>query len=182
MTIAPIQSIKLLPDYAGFWKRLAALSIDTLILLPLSWAALGYGLLYLHNYIVCAAFVLLWFLYKPLCEYFFGFTLGKRVLKIKVVRDDSKRANLAQIFLRNILYSAPILFSLYTTISWFENPAFEKINSFEELNNFMADPNNVPWAQAWYSFLFYADVAFLLTDKQKRALHDRTAGTYVVQV
>lgn len=180
MTITPIEPIKLLPDYAGFWKRLAALSIDSLMILPLFWVALRYY--NLQNYIIFAAFVLLWFLYKPLCEYFFGFTLGKRVLKIKVVRDDSKRANLAQIFLRNILYSAPILFSLYTTISWFENPAFEKISSFEELNHFMADPNNVPWAQAWYSFLFYADVAFLLTDKQKRALHDRAAGTYVVQV
>lgn len=167
--------------FANFWPRFFAINIDQIILFPLIYGVLASATSPTPQWVWASIFLALWVLYKPLCEYFWSATLGKRIAKIKVVASHGGRPNLAQIFLRNLIYMAPLGFSFYTVLQWATHPAFAQIDDYEQFSAFLANPSYTPWAQGLYSLLFYANILCLLFDKYNRALHDFIAGTLVIK-
>ncbi len=103
---------------ASFWRRLLASLIDGLILLIVSLIIFYFkGGISLKNISLgYALFIISFsFLYELLQTYFFGMTIGKRILKIKVVSGLGCRIKLNQSIYRSIIkyLSARILFIGY---------------------------------------------------------------------
>ncbi len=111
-------------NYAGFWPRLAAFAIDMLILVPIIVilsliAALvantvpqhPAGIGYVFGAVVILATISIIFviigivvLYFPLLEGRFGQTIGKRLLKLRVLKENGLPAGYRESFLRRISF------------------------------------------------------------------------------
>jgi uncharacterized RDD family membrane protein YckC len=121
--------------------------------------------------IVCFAFYFVLVIYFILPLYFYGQTLGKMLLKIKVVDvSETKNITFIQAVLRNPLISLTFLFSI---------PLIINVIFFNEINIFIKTISTLPEN---ISFVWF--IASLLTfwsNKKRRALHDYIAGTVVIK-
>jgi uncharacterized RDD family membrane protein YckC len=123
-------------------------------------------------------------LYKPLLEYYFGATIGKYALDLKVTDTNFNKMTLSQSFLRSSILILPS--SLFIPIAYlaFNNPEIIKINSLMEYSQ--AVILNYPiqsYITNLMQLILVVEIIFLLTDKTKteRALHDRIGKTYVIK-
>jgi uncharacterized RDD family membrane protein YckC len=111
-------------NYAGFWPRLAAFAVDMLILIPVIVvlsliAALISNTVPQHpagaQYVYGAVVILLTisiivmiigvvFLYFPMLEGRFGRTVGKRLLKLRVLKENGLPVGDREAFLRKISF------------------------------------------------------------------------------
>ena len=123
-------------------------------------------------------------LYKPLTEYYFGMTLGKYALDMKVTNLKFEKIDLKQSFLRSsILLIAPILFIPFQFLA-FNNPELMSIESYFDFAKMLTIEYPIQKMISNLSFvILLVDFIFLLTDKEKlfRALHDRIGKTYVIK-
>ncbi len=115
--------------YAGFWRRLVAFAIDLLLIL-LAAGVLGVAFVLLSNLVprhpqgietllggvliaLCVACALaglgITLLYFPILEGRFGQTLGKRLLKLRVLREDGSPVHYKEAFLRRISYYLEVI-------------------------------------------------------------------------
>jgi uncharacterized RDD family membrane protein YckC len=110
--------------------------------------------------------------YKPFMESVYGATLGKMVLKLKVVNVRLEKASLGEILSRNIFHVVPFLISLTLTelfAQWVFSPIFDSSVTALTLiyiANFLVT---------------IVDIVVLLGDKRYRSLHDRIGGTCVIE-
>ncbi len=176
--------------YAGFWRRLVAAVLDSLV------SFLLFGLLYLAyvnstasiTWLVLAALVynLSYAVYTTFFHYRFGATLGKLATGIKVTQPDGSPITLGQAFLRSIV---EIAFAV--TYIALDFQAFSRMNTSE----FIALPQQYgirsdyiySYTPNWYeliSLIYFlwiiSELIVLLFNKRKRALHDLIAGTVVI--
>jgi uncharacterized RDD family membrane protein YckC len=170
--------------YGGFWRRLAALALDTVLLSPLAGLNIwlggtksGFLLVTLVSVVVFCCFDI--YLVKR-----YGGTPGKRILGLKIVKLDGRDVTNREAVLRSLpslvlmllIYLAQILAILridpgvLRSLSWAERMA-----QFEQL------------APCWYDAVlglgdvwFWGELIVLLTNKKRRALHDFIAGTVVI--
>ncbi len=166
--------------YGAFWPRLGALFIDGLIIAPFSVGLTYLNAVQLKSIPFLILLTIIGAAYKPFCEYNYGATPGKMVLKLKVVNLDYEKANLTEVILRNIFGIIPTLLGLILTISFYHTNDFANLNGFIEYSASLGQIpgiNYVNWVT--YSSLIL-DLIFLLSDKQKRSLHDRIGSTYVI--
>ncbi|MEM2102406.1 MAG: RDD family protein [Candidatus Bathyarchaeia archaeon] len=93
-----------------YWiRRFVAFIIDAVILSVATWILIGIiaiaslGFWWWTNML---AFPFLsgifWLLYSACMEYFYGFTIGKRIMALRVMKTDGKRLTLDLAFLRNV--------------------------------------------------------------------------------
>jgi uncharacterized RDD family membrane protein YckC len=105
-------------EYQGNWVRLGSLFIDNIIIsavLEVLSAIIGVGVMS-HGPIPWNSWVLLFALnigYYTYMEGTRGQTIGKKMIKIKVVREDGKPIDMKQAFTRNILRIVDGLFFIY---------------------------------------------------------------------
>jgi len=104
-------------NHAGLWERFLALLIDFLLFcacfFPVTRIVKGVWLMSPHDHHwvrgwfvfdpLCLIFLLIMALYMILLEGWFGATLGKRLLGLRVVRTQGGRPGLWKSFLRNVL-------------------------------------------------------------------------------
>lgn len=113
--------------YAGFWRRLMAFAGDFGLLLAVTAPVIGLALflgfgddqpgeLTAISLIVCVligvALLGLYLFYFPLLEAHFGKTLGKHLMRIRVVRESGAPIGLGQAFVRRL--------SLYFEMLWID--------------------------------------------------------------
>ncbi|HYC87298.1 MAG TPA: RDD family protein, partial [Chryseosolibacter sp.] len=103
-------------QYAGFGVRLGAMIIDSLIIGVVTLAATYYNIFTAKSTLLLIIVTLVSTAYKPLMEYFFGATVGKMALRLKVVNTQLDRADFSEIFLRNIFNIIPSLITLVLTV------------------------------------------------------------------
>src|SRR4051812_2316561 len=161
------------PDvaYASFWNRLWALLIDGLILLPL----LILDIFNKTTFKSIAAIILVaavGILYKPFFEFKYGATVGKKALGILVVNKDLQNLDLRAAILRNIFDVGERLFTLILTIVVFTLPAFKNISSLDQFTILQSTLISTNWYVFIPFIITLVEICFLLTDKQKRSLHD----------
>jgi uncharacterized RDD family membrane protein YckC len=115
--------------YAGFWHRLAAFAVDLGVIMftggmfsilfiwasnrvpqhPQGWGyVMGAILIALCGGSILATFGII-LLYFPILEARFGQTLGKKVFRLKVLREDGLPINYKEAFLRRISYYFEVL-------------------------------------------------------------------------
>lgn len=164
--------------YAGFWTRLKASFIDFFALLPI--VALNYyNLLSLKNLFLEIIILLLSFLYKPLMEFYYSATLGKMAVNIKVVNYDYDKISLEQAFIRYIPWILSNIFSIITTITLFNTPAFYEADEFMELGYAMNQSSTNIYNQL-PTVIFVISALVIAFNDKKQALHDILARTYCI--
>ena len=111
-------------------------------------------------------------LYSILMHGFFGWTLGKKILRIKVVRNsDEKKINFFQAVLRDIV---PLLLVLFGIYSFAQVAVAGDTNAFVRYEPLFNTINNV------YALWLLLEIITMLFNKKRRALHDFIANTVVI--
>jgi uncharacterized RDD family membrane protein YckC len=166
--------------YGGFWPRFGALFLDGLIL-GLPTITLSY-----FNVVTwksSALLILISFIsivYKPFMEFQYGATFGKMALNLRVVGHDFQKPTFTEIFLRNIFNIASGVFSLASSVIIFNSMNFQSLTGYMEFNTLITNQRGSSIFQGSYFLILLIEFICLVSDKQRRALHDRIGKTYVI--
>ena len=173
-------------QYAGFWLRLKAGLIDFVILLPLFlvgfWATTGGPAGAVAYSMVSSA---VYFAYSIAGHAIWGQTLGKHVVRIRVVDVTGRRIGWRQAVRRS---SVDIILGVIAQVAYtwvilrIPVAEFEALTWVQIQNRYVAE--RPTWAAAT-EYVYWAwlasEVVSVLFNKRRRALHDFIAGTVVVK-
>jgi uncharacterized RDD family membrane protein YckC len=98
---------------AGFWIRLGSIIIDGLLLIPLYLLCMLIGVSDIATEIFVNSINFLYYLIIPVI--WSGFTVGKRVVRIKIIRTDGKKVGISTTLKRYILASLVYVLTLGLT-------------------------------------------------------------------
>jgi uncharacterized RDD family membrane protein YckC len=172
--------------YAGFWPRLAAITVDMIVLAPVIvisfWTFSASRMTALLSELVLAfafAFYNIYFVGR------WGQTIGKMALKIRVVRLDGREAGFKRAFYRHavdfafsVATSALVVYALMSvTDHEYSTLVFDdRVNLVENKTGAWTSVLN------WLSFAWTgSELVVLLLNEKRRALHDYIAGTVVIR-
>ena len=184
MTSQPIAE---LPDpttlpTAGTLPRLAAFLVDKFVTVPLLLGIYYFMVPFPNLYGVGACWMLL-FLYKPFTEHYFGMTVGKWLLRVRVTdRLTNQPPSLNQSFVRYLPFAVAEFATLFILIRVFQSPELAEITT---LNDYVNYTSLFPLRQNLFvsfcnNFPIFSAV-WLILDPWSRALHDRWAQTFVLR-
>src|SRR5690242_1599640 len=88
--------------YGGFWIRFGAIIIDGIILSPVAFGLLYFNATMWKSMPILILGSLVQIAYKPFCEIYYGATLGKMALKLKVVNYEYNSINTVEGLGRNV--------------------------------------------------------------------------------
>ena len=166
--------------YGGFWQRFGALIIDGFILAPISFGVTYFNIVSWKSSVVLILATVISTAYKPFLEYNYGATWGKMAVKVKVTNLELEKASLSEILLRNIFHILPAVITLLLTLQIYVDPDFESITGFMEYSAFTQKFTALQYANIPIGLIVIVDAIVLLADQQKRSLHDKIAGTLVI--
>lgn len=173
------------PEYSfvGFWPRFAALIIDGILLAVTGYiTSLFFGIT--ENITSLMLTAIIPFFYCPVMEFYFGATIGKMAMGIKIVNYNLQRLTLSNVLLRNLIYFVLQCFSLSIELYGVLHPD-EIRNPFVTI--LRAEEGSYLYMRLMISYLIFIallyliELLFLLKDEQYRTLHDRIGKTYVVR-
>ncbi|MFZ5802726.1 MAG: RDD family protein [Candidatus Omnitrophota bacterium] len=177
----PADMAGLLP--AGFLRRYAAYILDQLIfavfLVPLTY----WNMLALKNAGIAVLLGAPLLIYKPLMEAFFGATLGKMALGVRVIDPYGDRLTLEKAFARFIPFLVVTIFSMISNVLYVSNPDFRDIRTLDALLDYQG-AMTFDWATALAQLagLFLTiDCLMAAFNGRKRALHDHFADSYCIR-
>lgn len=169
-------------SYVGFAPRLAALFIDGIILVAVSYL-LRLPLKELGNHVVMLIVTfIIPLLYSLILEYKYGATLGKMLLRIKIVNYELQPPSMSNIILRNIIYICLQFVSFGIDLnSYFKSYSSDPFE-FMGFNSYFTPEVMIGLIYSACVIVIYTiEMLFLLKDPKYRALHDRIGKTYVVK-
>ncbi|MFK8162692.1 MAG: RDD family protein [Lewinella sp.] len=174
------------PRFANFGPRLGAALLDFLFTLPLLGASL-YFTMFSPSLNGILAVTLLSMLYKPVLEKTMGATLGKMVLKLKVVAKEGLPISWGQAWMRYLPWLIVVLFNFYFTYQFFQVPGIEEVSGYMEYVQFITEyqmENGVSPViqilQSLMGFLPLISALVMLGNARRQAGHDIVAETYVI--
>jgi len=165
--------------FAGFWKRVAASIIDSLILIPLTILTFV-NLLYIKNIVLLLFIGIIGVLYKVVMEGFKGATLGKMAVAIVIADLKGNVIGFKKSFLRNILYILSGTIGIISSLILFQLAEFNETNNFTEIGQLQNQIGLNVYSQLVGLFMFISCI-FVLFQKQKRTLYDLWAGTVSIE-
>jgi len=173
-------------DYAGFWHRLGAMLLDSLILSPLGiliFVALSYTrsayLLFALPSVAIMLFYYVWLVKR------FGGTPGKLIARLRITMTDGSPvtmnaalARFAPLLLLHVLSLVAMIQTSSSLTDGFEAQGFiEKMQSISR---------SAPSWNKYVTGLTYAwwiaTAITLVANRRKRAAHDFLAGTIVLRI
>jgi uncharacterized RDD family membrane protein YckC len=179
-----------LVQYAGFWRRLIAIFLDTMIVFYpliqlLSINVSNFGSLFVLSFI----FQSLPFIYNICLLGICGQTLGMMVVRVRVEKLNQEKIKWKEAFLRyavNVFVAILFLLMEYFYFSGVDEALLVGKNYsqfFLEFRNSNSTFNLISKIIASFSWIWtFSEVAVLLMNEKKRAIHDYIAGTVVVNV
>ena len=181
------QAINDLPDpttvpTAGFVPRLGAALIDMAILGPTSYGLYYFMKVQPNIYLI----VLIWLvnvLYKPVLESVLGYTVGKGILRLRVVdRGTNRNISFEQSLLRYLPWAVAQFVTLFVYVRFFQSAQLAEVADYMSFTRTLATfpLNENFFITTGNSFPVFSSV-WLLTDPWNRALHDRWAQTFVIR-
>jgi len=166
------------PPPAGFWIRVAASLVDSLVFLPVVILAFV-NMFQIKSVALMITAVIPGLLYKPLMESYFGATVGKMACKVKVIDNRGRRPSVSQAYTRYIPFLVYSLVSLVGAAALFSEPDFRTASSIHELAE-LEYHNPVDLLQNVTFIFIFIDCLVAAFTYRKRALHDIIAQTYCV--
>jgi uncharacterized RDD family membrane protein YckC len=172
--------------YAGFWTRLASLLLDAIIMVPIIFLTLylnGLGKnIYFITFIVNFIIGIWYGIYLPKK---YGGTPGKLIVGIKIIRLDGQSIDWKESFLRYIINLLLSLFSaimMTVCILQADDSVFTSLSWLKQTQYLMSLSPKFFKVHTWISNIWvYGELAVLLTNERKRAIHDFIAGTVIVK-
>ena len=171
--------------YAGFWPRLGAMLVDTIVVAPLMWLAYwSFNASHAWALVVQVVSIPLYAGYNIYFVGRWGQTIGKMVLHIKVVKLDGSGAGFGRAFYRHSVDLAFSILSGVVTVNALlsiPGPAYDALSFDDKIQLF--DTRAPSWSRVIdvLSFIWIvSELAVLLLNEKRRALHDFIAGTVVV--
>jgi uncharacterized RDD family membrane protein YckC len=172
-------------QYAGFWSRFGAQILDALIFLPIAAVRV---LLFRTRTTAMLAFIPnllldLWFFVYLVYRY--GGTPGKLILGIRITSDNGERVTFKQALLR---HAPSLVFGVLAAIGM--AIALSQVSDgMYDVTSWLGRPRLIStFAPRWYRYLSvvaglwsWSELAVMLTNSERRALHDFIAGTIVIK-
>ena len=166
--------------YAGFWIRFGASLIDSLVLIPIALLTF-YDILVLKSFPFYLIISVIGVLYKPLMEHYYGATLGKMAVGIKVVDRSFHRIDLGKSFVRSmpwLVNQAAAIVSMYFMFYTF---GFDEATDFMEFAQFQQHVDDpFQWVSSVTSFFLIISGIVIATNDYAQGLHDKIADTFVI--
>jgi len=178
MVVAPTR-------YANFGPRLLAAFLDAIFTIPILIAAFYFGNMH-PNFNMYLIIVLLSAAYKPGLEKVFGATLGKMVVKLRVINEEGENISWSQAIMRYLPWLLGLLIGVYFVYVMFQVPGYTDIDGFTEYSMFAAEyaQNNGSGMdsliQSLGFFLPLISALIMLGNKKRQAAHDTLAETFVI--
>ncbi len=166
--------------FGKFWPRFWALMIDGLVTVPLILVANFYNLASWRSLPLIIVGSLAIFFYRPLMEFYYGATVGKMALKMKVVNTQFEKLSWSNVFLRNIFGLLGTLLQIMGYVYLFNLPGFEFVDSFQSYSNF-SNQSGMIWFSILPGLMVIVDAIYFLSNEKCRALHDIIGSTYVIR-
>lgn len=166
------------PKPAGFWIRVVASLVDSLIFIPVA------VLTFVNFFSIKSTALLIvvglpWLIYKPFMESFYGATLGKMVCGVRVVNERGEKLSLGTAYVRFIPFLVSAALSLANTLILFSSPGFKSASSFLEIGQ-LQQGSPVGLLEQIVSLFVMADCIVAGFSHRKRALHDMMAGSFCI--
>ena len=165
--------------YGGFWERFGALILDWLVLLPLTIVNYFNGTTW-KSTVLSVIIGLAYIVYKPLLEYLYGATLGKKGLTLTVVNRNYQKINGKDAVLRNIFQIVTGLIAIPITVYTLQHGTVNRSQATT-----FADFDSGTLLSVFYVLgicvLYLADAICLVANPKKQSLHDLIASTYVIR-
>ena len=166
---------------APIWRRFVAWLLDALILTVFT-AATIYILITYRSLAGAVAIALLEGLYKPVMEAHYGWTLGKRALGIKVI--DAQTGGLIdfnQSLMRYLPWGITVFAWIWLLDQYLKDPAFAEVLLTDDYLDYV---RNSEWPENTYLGIMRQLPVFssvwMVGDQLRQALHDKLAGTIVI--
>ena len=163
---------------AGFWIRVGASIIDSLIFIPIIILSV-WNTYSLKNTVVLILTSLPGLIYKPLMESFYGATLGKMSCKIKVIDDNGRKISLFNAYIRFFPFFLSAGVTLAVQLILFSSPQFQSATSWIEISQAQQGSFLVVISYP-VSALVLIDCIVVAFTFRKRALHDMMAESFCV--
>jgi uncharacterized RDD family membrane protein YckC len=174
------------PRFANFGPRLGATLLDFLFTLPIM-AASVYFTMFSPSFNGVLGITLLSMLYKPVLEKTMGATLGKMVLKLKVVAKEGLPISWGQAWMRYLPWLLVVLVNLYFSYQFFQIPGIEDVGGFMEYSQLIAEYQMesgvspvIQILQSLIGFLPLVSALVMLGNNRRQSGHDIVAETYVI--
>ena len=163
---------------AGFWIRVGAQIVDSLIFIPLGILAF-WNIFSLKSTVVLILTTLVGFIYKPFMESYFGATLGKMSCGIKVIDDNGNKLSLPGAYVRYFPFLLSAGITLASQLILFSSPQFQSATSFVEIGQAKQGSFLDPIGTI-VNLLIVVDCVVVAFAFRKRALHDMLAESFCV--
>lgn len=176
-------------NYASVGARFWASILDGLIVTIPIFGLQFLNLIVLHNIIVQYLTMCIYPFYKIYMEGTFGYTLGKKILKIRVLnlsRED-QQMDLKTAILRYSFYFPTFLASLLLTFFTFDPEALQAVTSIIDALMYSSKvtenaPNYVTILNSVSSVITLIALLFVFEGTKKQTLYDRVAKTVCVKI
>jgi uncharacterized RDD family membrane protein YckC len=163
---------------AGFWIRVGAHIIDSVIFFPI--IILSFWNTYSFKSVsVLILMSLPGLIYKPFMESFFGATLGKMACGIKVIDDNGKKLSLFVAYVRFFPFLIAAGVALAGQVIVFSSPQFQSATSMMEIGQ-AQQANYLKYVGLIVNLLLIVECIFVAFTFRKRALHDMLAESFCV--
>jgi uncharacterized RDD family membrane protein YckC len=172
-------------EYAGFWKRAAAVIIDTIIAL-LMFPVSNYLLVFSFSKRNVLPILLYDLILMAFMQYFciikFGGTPGHLIMQIRTINNSGKYLDFNKAFLRSLTYLPVLVFTFFQINNAIITvPPDIQIKSFIEIALIIRQYGGIFTALAsMSSYITFFDIGTVLFNDKNRAIHDFIAGSYVV--
>ncbi len=172
--------------YAGFWKRFLAGLIDFFVLLVpillLGWLS---SISQLLAILLAFPLGLLYWFYEFSLHAATGHTIVKRTVGIRVVHLDGSRTGRSEAFRRSavdLLFAVIWIVGTIWGVSTLSSVQFSNdgwLHQWDLIQN--SQPFLFAWADVASQVWIWSEVVTMLFNRKRRAIHDFTAGTVVVE-
>jgi len=166
---------------APLQRRFIAWLLDRIVLLPFTGGLL-YAIVEMKSLALAVLMMAAEAAYKPIMEALSGQTLGKRWMNIRVVNEKSSGPiSWNQSLLRFLPWAAVFYATVFVIVRHFQADGFLEVDSWTAYLEFsQAHPLGENLLIAMINYLPLFSVMWVISDPMKRALHDRLAGTVVL--
>lgn len=166
---------------APIWRRFLAWLVDAVVL-SFFTAATIYVLVTYRSLAGAVVIAILEGLYKPVMEANYGWTLGKRALKIQVIdAQTGGPIDFNQSLMRYLPWAITVFAGIWLLDQYLKDPAFAEVLVMDD---YMPYLRNSAWTENTYLGIIRQLPVFssvwMVGDQLRQALHDKLAGTIVV--
>ncbi len=149
-------------EYAGFINRAFAAIVDAFVFIPFALIN-TYLIVSTGDLAASILTTLASLIYKPMMEGYYGATLGKMALNIKIINEQHQTINMEESIIRNSPWILSNIAALLLVIS-----------PFGSLSSMLIS------IQGLAGLFLFVSAIFVIFDERKQALHDKFGNTFCV--